>query len=657
MESKGVYTSHVQINHSAKDTNNNQGESIAVGFEPYEGDNSTSGNLYILFEHNSADKKINFEHLIKVCGESFYEKSPDSPIASRFKACLKSINEVLKKNSAVCNIAIVSIEGDQILFSNVGRSTMLHIRKDSATNLSTKEVHNSFKEIGQGKIKSADKILLAGQSILHGINKKDLTIMAAKQSPEDFSDHLELALRVNDLSYSALLVTASDSPTKQYDEEPPKKDKRPVISDAKFKALMLSIKKSIKDGGAKAKNKASQLKVKEVNNIGKEITTKTKSIWTTFWSKYINPNPKQAIIIVISTILIIIGIFWSSSLFSGKPKSAVQLEKAEVLITNAKSSLSKNNQASAQESATKARELLDSISQTDQKKLDELAKNKRIQNGYSSTLESLTYVNDKLSSTIRVTNQNAFSMPQSSLKSLVWLNGSLYGLSSNDGAIIEINPLLGQPTTKASSADLKESISMESFSDSGLIILTKSGLIQYTQDKGLQKINSSSLPASNDIASYLNNIYLLSSSESQVIRYTKSGLNLSGKTPLLKNVSSSELSKATSLAVNGNVFVASENKLLLFEQGSERAYKINNLPSGFGNIKDIYFNKDGGYFVMLNSSSNRLALLSTGSESADFIKQYALESDSKIDSFTVEPKNSQILINSGNKIYTNKIEK
>ncbi|MEI6169653.1 MAG: hypothetical protein WCP56_01500 [Candidatus Saccharibacteria bacterium] len=658
MNNTEIYTSHIQINYTPKKSTSDSGESVAIGFEPYEKESSTAGNLYLLIEQNSPNDKINFDSISKICGESFYDNSQDTSVADRFKSCLKSINAALGSSNAGCSIAIVAIDRDRMLFSNIGQATILHIRKGIPTSLSTKKIHSSFKEIGQGTIKSKDQILIVSQEIRHNINISDLGQMASRQSADKFLEQLHLSLpEDNETSYSSLLITASDTKVHQVKSEDVDNNEKTKMSDAKFKALMLGIKKSINEGGTKAKASAKKIKSNYKSKMAPEITTKTKNIWTAFWSKYINPNPKQAIIVVFSTILIIIAILWTSSVLSAKPQAFSQLQKAEVLISTAQSSLAKNNQASAQENINKAKDLLGGISKADQQKLDSMANSDKIKYGFSTLLKNLNAIEDKLGSITRIATKDSFTISQSNLASMVWLNSSLFGLSTQDGAIVEINPLLGQPITRASSSDLKQAIAMDSLNDSGLVVLTKTGLFQYTSDKGLQKIIYSPFPGINDVSSYLNNIYLLSPDNGQVIRYAKSGLNLSAKTSILKNTSASQLSKSTSLSVNGNIFISSANTILLFEQGAERSYKISNLPSSFGNIKDMYLNSEAGYFILLNSDSNRLALLSTGPESADFIRLYALESDSKINSFAVEPKSSQININSGNKIFTYKIEK
>ena len=119
---------------------------------------------------------------------------------------------------------------------------------------------------------------------------------------------------------------------------------------------------------------------------------------------------------------------------------------------------------------------------------------------------------------------------------------------------------------------------------------------------------------------------------------------------MLRNVAGGKLNGTNSLAVFGNIFVAKDKGILLFEQGEERSFKINNLPSSFGVIKSIYYNPSGNYFMALNSNSTRLAQIGLDSDSAIYKKSFALKEDAKISSFALDQKTSQIFINSGNKI-------
>lgn len=286
-----------------------------------------------------------------------------------------------------------------------------------------------------------------------------------------------------------------------------------------------------------------------------------------------------------------------------------------------------------------------------------MAAEKKLKLDYATALLKAQSISDELTSTVRLTESASITIPQAKLSALVWTSNALYGINPIDGSILEINPLLGTPINRGSNPDLIDSGSAQALNGGGLVAIGKTGLWQYTPASGLQQLKASNLPQSVDVASYLNNIYLLSPGENQVVRYAKSGTNLGSRTNLLKNLSAGSLSSSTALTVSGNVFIAQSKEIKLFENGSERSYKLNNIPEDFGEFAKMYHNPDQGYFLVLNKARTRIALLTTESDSASFVRQYALGGDAPIQAFTVEPASSQLMLSSGNKIITNKIEK
>ncbi|MEI6581914.1 MAG: hypothetical protein WCN86_03515, partial [bacterium] len=219
-----------------------------------------------------------------------------------------------------------------------------------------------------------------------------------------------------------------------------------------------------------------------------------------------------------------------------------------------------------------------------------------------------------------------------------------------------INPLLGAPAIKATDKDLIGAKALTNQGDTGLIAIGSSNLWQYNPASGLQSLRTDPGGAV-DIESYLSNLYLLVPSQSQIVRYIKSGLSLSSKADILKSPSTGGLAKASSLMINGNIFVTEGNKIKLFEQGTESSYDTNGLPDSFGDIKDSYFDLESGYFILLNKDLNKLAILTISSDSANFVRFYALEGNAPIYSFAIEPKSGQLFINTDKKIITYKIQK
>lgn len=660
---KQLFTRHIQINHIPKHPRRNLSETFAVGFEPPKELSNEYGNLYICYESSPDSSRLNPNNIIQRCGKAFYESGLETEFEKRFRLCLRALNELIIEAKTTCNISIIATQNGNLLFSNVGTCLMLHVRRGNATDLSAKTHTDRFTEIGQGKLISGDKLLLASKVIAHSLTIKEITKLLTDYPLDDISGLLDGKLTLpNDLVYSFILIGCEkiDINTESLDNKrtTPKEITSPDKNLAKFGLSLQRLREYIIHQSKKAGNKIQKSTKSVFTKILPNFASKTKHGWTSFWSKYINPNPRQAIIVVIITIIIIITVIWGALVFfNNNNRTLQQFQQANALIDSAQINLDKNNKSAAKEAITKANDILNTLNQSDQNQINKLATLKKIDLNYATARQRAQSIEDKLNNIVRLSLDSGFSIPQSNLSGLIWTSNALFGINPVDGSIIEINPLLGAPINRGSTSDLIENSSSQVLSSGGLIAIGKTSLWQYTPTNGLQQLKASNLPQSVDIASYLNNIYLLSPSENQVIRYVKSGTNLSGRTNLLKNLFKDSLTSASALSVSGDVFIAQSKEIRLFEAGSERSYKLNNMPDDFGEFSKLYYNPERSYFLILNKLKTRLALLTTESDSASFVRQYALSGDAPIQAFTVEPVNSQLMLSSGNKIITNKIEK
>lgn len=661
---KQIYTRHIQHNYQPKHPGRNSSETFALGFEPPEELGSEYGDLYICFESHPDDKRLNPDNIIQGCGKAFYESGLETEFEKRFKLCLRALNELIVEAKTSCNISLVAVQHGNLIFSNVGSGLMRLVRYGSSTNLASDKRHERFSEIGQGKLSAGDKIILASQAITSSFTPKEISKTLTDYPLEDIESLIVAKLEVpKDLAVSFVVVGSESLSTETHEQQTTDSKTKPILSDkaasfGKLSQYINTLRSSIQQKSKKASSKVQESAKSASSKIGPSVSSRTKHGWTSIWAKYINPNPKQAIIVVVITILIVVAVIWGgSALINGGNIATQQFEQAISLIESSQTNLNKGNKTAAQEGINKANSILKSISTSDQEEINQLANQKKLKLDFAAALKQSQMIEDSISNTTRLSLDSGFAIPQAKLSSLIWSDGVLYGIDPADGSIIEINPLLGAPLNKGSNADLIDSSAAQSLNGGGLVAIGKTGVWQYTAPGGLAQLKASNLPQGVDVASYLNNIYILSPSENQVIRYSKSGTNLSNRTGLLKNLSSGSLSSATSLTVSGNVFIAQNKEIKLFEQGSERSYKISNMPEGFGEFNKLFHNPEQGYFLISNKAGTRLALLTTESDSAKFVKQYAVTNDSPIQAFTVEPANSQLILSSGNKIITNKIEK
>jgi hypothetical protein len=650
-----ISSQHIQYNYLPKKMNRSIGESFVIGFEPSEEMASSFGSLYLSFEYNPNDKRVNLESIVQGLGKAFYESGIQTSFERRFRMCLRALNELITESKGEYNIGIIATHNGRVLFANAGKMLMLLFRKSVATSLGLKIPERLFGQVGEGSIRSGDTLLMASSAISKSLDKKQLASFSSQQkinnSKESILQALDLA---EDICYSFILIRVNGTDPEE-ELTPPNVA---TISKDKLSSAFFGLANGLKSGRNYAKKSINKTAASTRHQVVPAISGKVKKGWTAIWTKYINPNPKQAFIVVSITIitLCLLGL-GASSMLKTADSSGKVLEDAIVVISSAEAELAKNNRGSAKSTSNKAKELLDSISDTDRSKIDSRASVDKNQPSFSLVALRLESLIDKIDSITRIPTDNGFPIPQRQLSSITWASSALTGIDPSVGSVVEINPLLGDPAVRASERDLIGSSAADSMGGVGIIMLGKSSLWQYAFADGLQQLKSDSLPNSVDVASYLGNLYLLSPEENQVIRYTKSGTKLAAKTSLLKNLPSGSLNNASSFIVNGNIFITQGDRIRLFEQGSERDFKINNLPEGFGELNSIYYNQEAGYFLVLGSSRDKIALLSADSDSASFVRSYALSGNLPINSFTMGPNSSQLFINTDNKILTYKIEK
>lgn len=655
MDEVNTRVEHLQINHKPSHVDDKLSTSFAMGFTPPSQVLKKFGNLYLYFEADPGSDAIKTSTIINACGRAYYQNTQGS-IEARLKMALRALNEVIKAHKGRYSMGVIAIYNGTALFSNTEGVEIL-LARGSNTNIISSISGKGFQEIKEGALNQDDRIVMLGSMISKSLGHKALDGLITLNS-RDIDPMLKKTLKIPEaVPYSLLVIDYKTFGTKE-----PKSidttDNADISGPIHKESLPSRITKPLKGAVRSITKNVSKSAKYTKNKFVPAFLSRTKQSWTDFWTKYVNPNPKQAIIVVIITTIIITTIILISvGSINSSSDSRKQLDNASMLIKSASESVASNNQGSAREYLNKSKEILNKIPWQSRQSLDKQASENKALKSYSSVNKDIQDLQDKLDNITRVNSSNSFDIPSKKLNALIYTADHLFGIDPSSGSIIDINPLFGPPIKRAENADLKNTYSTADLSSSGFVALGNTNLWQFTPDGGLIQLKSTGLPQSTAVATYLNNIYLISPADNQVVRYTKTGSNLTGKTNMLRNTTPGELNGTKSLAVFGNIFVAKNNGIILYEQGEERSFKINNLPSNFGGIQYLYYNQAGNYFLVLNSDSKRLGLLELDSEAAYFKKSFALTNDAIISSFTMDPKTSQIFVNSESKIISFKLEK
>lgn len=612
----------------------------AFGFEPSKKQSPEFGSLYVVAQTPKPIKGF-ATRVEKIAGQTFFEPGIATSLEDRFAKLLKQYNNLIEELGAELDMIVVAVDQTTLYYSFVGKPLGLLLHQPKVINLAGPDsgTPKRFTDITTTHIHSEDRLLIGTHSTHIQFTSHELANQLRDSSLEGFAAHFAAAYGPDNAApYAAVFVEAEE---KQSFLKATKSQLQPQKLSKTFKKKQ--------DDVITAVNKSTKI-TKE--KVVPSVSNKTKQGWTHLWSRYINPYPKRAIVVgaVVAFIAVAIIVSWVNLSQVGN-NALSKYEKAQGLLTQAQTNVKKQNNSSAQSQAQEAQAILNQLSEADKKAIEEASKaNKKL--GTVSDLQAkLTTVLDDISSTTRINLDAAYNLNNLKLVALMLINNNLYGVDGANSQIVAINPLRKTPAQAAQSSDLSSVVgATTSYSNDGGLILTNNKILAFTPPNSLQELKTSGLPASVAIASYLSNIYVLSPGENQVIRYTRSGNTLGNKTGILKNLSSGTLAQATGLDVLGNVFVSSGQNILLFEGGNQRDFKISGLPQDFGPISQLVFNEKGQYFVLLNQARTRLALLSSGSEAADFKRQFAFADNQTIQSFTLAKDTPEAYVAAGNKL-------
>ena len=617
------------------------------------------GELFLLIDLKNADKNAGdtLRNLVSSIGKAFYDPKLRS-LSAQFNLACRSARETIARQEISCDLSLIAIHAGQLLHASYG-GPIIFLERNENTLMLSKDGSGKLEGAGHINLQAEDKIVLTSLTTFEKIGRKNISALATLPH-KDAENLLKKMIGDNknqDKSYGLMAIGAQQidlnkSIGKQAtakNDEAKKKNTENSLAAAKSKFLV----------GANGKTKMIAAAFRQFfkRNLPK-ILGGSKRFWTDSWTKYVNPNPQKALIVVlITTIIIVVSIWLSVSNLRNSDSPEKTLENAQMLIGQADDAISKNNQSSAEQYLNKASDILKTIKKADQNYLDSQFASKKIRTSYTVQSERYGLLQDKLQSVVRIPTANSFEIGLKNLAALAYANQSLLGIDKNSGTIININPLFGSPRTLASNAELKSTQSSSVSVDQNLIVLTQNSVYSYNQTAGLVNLKVSGMVPSSSIDSFGNNIYLLSQPENQIYKWTRASQNLTNKTPLLKNIGADKLKGASSMIVTSNIFVSKGRSILLFESGQERSFRLNGLPENFGDIKSLVYNNSKNYFLALNSQSTRIALLKLDAESADFNEMYALKDDAKISSFTIDEQTSQLFVNYDSKIVSFNLEK
>ncbi|MBA3679385.1 hypothetical protein H0W80_04355 [Candidatus Saccharibacteria bacterium] len=386
------------------------------------------------------------------------------------------------------------------------------------------------------------------------------------------------------------------------------------------------------------------------------IKKKLKRAWNNLFSKYINPNPMIALSAVMLTILIFTSIFgyfiWYNPHNQTLKQSYVLLEQN---IQKAQSQISNNQKSEALQTLEKTRKSIETIPQKDQQSLNTLQTQAK-KPTLSELLVTITQLEDKIQGITRISAQTVYTNPQSGANySVVALLGDqLYAINQTTGDVTSSAKNASSAKTIGTSPLLKGTVSLAaSANTSSLFALTPEAVFQIKLDGSITKQTSpSGWPSSVSISSYVQNIYLLSPTDNQIYRYSKTPSGFGTRNAYIKKPTPGLLSDSTSTSVNGTVFVAKRTgEVLLFDQGIQKQFQVSNKPADMQDISQLIYTETPDQLIVLNPLKKAFIIINLKETGGEYSKEIIVNNTSEITSFTYSSSDKNVYFTSENSLY------
>lgn len=298
------------INNKSKVSTNSNTRCLAYDFNPPSEVMKKHGELMVFVEIKSLPARIHIKQLINTAGRAFYKNSANS-LENRFKMSLRALNELFSGADNDFDIAVAALNNDRLLLSTVGNPSAVIFNQSGQIEVLQNPRTNQFIEIEESALKPGSGLILANNSARGKLQSTELSTLF-HLSKQDALEMIRGLIDTNDdnISSSSLMILKSL-------ERPPNKEPASVEVSAPSKNATKN-KSNILASVPKTLAKAFQSIKKVIKSFGSDknrqklhdIASKLKSFWTNLWAKYINPNPKQSIIVVLTTTLIIALLVW-----------------------------------------------------------------------------------------------------------------------------------------------------------------------------------------------------------------------------------------------------------------------------------------------------------------------------------------------------------
>jgi len=681
------------------------GQNHLIQVEHYTPDNTAKknhGSIYFVVDinHPSNDSQTVIDNIIKTTVKFFY-KNLDDPLSS-FEITLRHVNETLATlaedgnsdwiSNLNCIIAIIS--GHDIHITQTGNTEGYLIRNKIISHITeglsdkTDEKHplNTFINISSGQMNVGDRIIISTEQLFNNLSLDRLRRLAVQHTPTTCVAEIARILAQENVRSIGTIVIEATTEEKIAKEVIRPQPEEVILQDRTNQGTKFSVFVTESQNTAKRITNFFQQSWQKIRNISsrnqKPITTTSQSnrkrspkkpipviankntksatrikssASSNLLQKINQKTPNKNIIVVGIVVLLIATLALSVSYLRNKQnisskQTAVQeqLNNAQALSNEAENAYIVGDKTTAQDKYQQALDILTDIESSPyfseeiksliakiNSKTDETSNTFRFDT--SKTLADLSSVSDKPFSHLYKINENLFSFA-----------GNIAGINISSGKITNIT-----------------GFDIENFVGGTLVDEGKS--IAFYHNGQMQKFNPESNTLEDltsldsawkpgvELASYYNNLYILSPMENQIYKYaTLGGGDYSSSSSYINSAGSIDLSDADSLTVDGSIYLLKKDGTVYrFDQGQLSEYPLKNIPepySKLANPTQIYTEENLEYIFILDPGNKRI--LQFKKETGEYIKQIVAENIDNFESFCVNDKIKTIYLLADNKIYT-----
>lgn len=672
--------------YTASQPSTTPGLAFSYHFEPPIEQDNQLGSLYIVIEVLAKDSLASqvVDMVIRTIGEEYYNKKYTAEAENRFEKAIAVLNKQITqlkashhgKQLSDIHAVIAVINQSELYLTSCGKAHARLYRKKSIIDLASglfdsKNQAKVFQGVAEGSLHEADKLFFATPAVMFEFETNTLNSIIQDNSPTSTAQKLKALLK-NDQNAARCAALAVELTNWDSAADQPLEHEPETAMVGKPKTKIDSLKGALAPTASKA---AGSLKTTlgrghhwVKHSLAPSVKDKSKNFWNKLWTNHINPNPKRALIIALTIIAVVIGgyMFASSNNYNRKNlvtsyKEAIALtESAEAQLSLGKSEPSQASVAAAKTKVAYIRKEFTPAQIARVKKDDTYLASKQAAS-LDNLNQRLSDIEDKLNNITRLKPDVVVDFSSiSGFKAnfITQIDDRLYSVDTNSGSLYQVDTAKKSYTQVAKDSSLKKAIAATaSSSGSTLYILTSEPSVwQYSPGKSLKQVQLSAGDWSNGnaIASYIGNLYILSSENNQIYRHSPTSVGFSASSSYIKRSNDVSISSATGIAVNGSILVANASRdLKLFSNGIGESMAVSKLPRSIAGLTLLALGNNDTLYALTNSKQG-IVSLDIGDDTPKFTKEFALPSSTKTTSFIVKDNTAYLL--SGQRILTSKLQ-